>query len=395
VAVIVVDGVDAAQIASGCFRPAQGAALASRSVNRIVFGRWGMGDEAGEEVVACRRSATRVEIHCHGGTAAAARILDDLAARGVRIVDARTWRLETADDPIAAEADLALAQATTERAARVLLDQRQGALRSAVEAAIEFIAAGDRERATAAIATLLDRWRIGRRLVEPWQVVLAGRPNVGKSSLINRLLGYERAIVFDQPGTTRDVVTAVTAFDGWPCELSDTAGLRDSGDMLERAGVERALAALERADLVVLVDDATRDDFAMSRGDAGSERLGDLVRQLSPRCFVPLSLESRSVPVVRVLNKCDLAPVNSETAPAGEGDSGPIRTSAKTGDGIAQLAATIVARLVPHPPQNGQAVPFTRRQVDMLESAAAALAEGRLEAATASLGQITAGDLDG
>ena len=88
--------------------------------------------------------------------------------------------------------------------------------------------AADLQAAAARIREWLAWEDFGLHLTRPWNVVLAGRPNVGKSSLINALLGYTRSIVFDQPGTTRDVVTAATAIDGWPIELSDTAGLRES-----------------------------------------------------------------------------------------------------------------------------------------------------------------------
>ena len=86
-------------------------------------------------------------------------------------------------------------------------------------------------------------------------MVLAGRPNVGKSSLMNALAGHGRSIVHHAPGTTRDAVTLTTAIDGWPVELCDTAGLRPAGDALESAGIERAQERLARADLVVLVCD--------------------------------------------------------------------------------------------------------------------------------------------
>ena len=89
-------------------------------------------------------------------------------------------------------------------------------------------------------------------------MVIAGPPNVGKSSLINALLGFQRAIVFDLPGTTRDVVTAVTALDGWPVELSDTAGLRSSDDPLELAGIEQAHRQAAAADCLLLVFDASQ-----------------------------------------------------------------------------------------------------------------------------------------
>ena len=96
---------------------------------------------------------------------------------------------------------------------------------------------------------------VGLRLIAGWRVVLAGRPNVGKSRLLNALTGYDRAIVDATPGTTRDVVTARTALDGWPVELADTAGLRPSDDPIEASGVALARARQGEADLVLVVLD--------------------------------------------------------------------------------------------------------------------------------------------
>lgn len=380
VAVVIVEGVDAARLVGDWFRPALGSGLAQRAVGRIVFGRWGADDAAGEEVVVCRRSELQVEIHCHGGAAAVARILDDLAAAGARIVDWRTWRQTLPGDAIAAEADAALARATTERTADILLDQRNGAMRREVERGIDAINGKQNEQAAAIVAELCQRSRIGMRLTEPWRIVLAGPPNVGKSSLINALLGYERAIVFDKPGTTRDVVTASTAFDGWPCELSDTAGLREAGDAIEQAGIERAVAQIARADLVVLVD--VEETGARSQK---SERCGlwrceedkimlgraELMQLLSPdSCLSSSFAEFAAVPVIRVRNKSDLRPVVEigQQQPAGV-----LSTSAATGAGIAQLATAMIARLVGRLPAVGEAMPFTERQAGLLAEAAAAL----------------------
>ena len=89
---------------------------------------------------------------------------------------------------------------------------------------------------------------LGLHLARPWQVVVAGPPNVGKSSLINALAGYPRAIVHWAPGTTRDAVTVETVLDGWPVELCDTAGLRTAGDAVERAGIELARRKMAQAE---------------------------------------------------------------------------------------------------------------------------------------------------
>src|SRR5262249_36933342 len=157
------------------------------------------------------------------------------------------------------------------------------------------------------------------------QVVIAGRPNVGKSSLINALVGYQRAIVFDQPGTTRDVVTASTVIDGWPISLSDTAGLHGTNDQLEAAGIELARARLAQADLVIWVLDATA---------ASGELLEELQRQINE---LGLRLPNKRLVV---LNKIDRAPGRSVP-------EGVIATSATDGGGVEKLLAEISSALVP------------------------------------------------
>jgi tRNA modification GTPase len=199
-------------------------------------------------------------------------------------------------------------------------------------------------------------------LVAPWRVVFAGPPNVGKSSLINALAGYQRAIVSPTPGTTRDVVTLTTAIDGWPVELADTAGLRSTDDELEAAGVELAQSALATADLAVLVQDAT-NPAATSRFD--------------PRAVPPR--------VIHVLNKIDL--VSAGDLPAFDSTSLPtqLATSAETGAGIADLAAAIGRSLVPNPPACGDAVPFTAQQVELLTVASNAIQRQHAAAAIEAL----------
>ena len=98
---------------------------------------------------------------------------------------------------------------------------------------------------------------LGRHLTRPWQVVIAGAPNVGKSSLANALAGYQRAVVSEIPGTTRDLVTTEIALEGWPVELIDTAGLREPGEDLESQGIERALTAAGSADVCLWVLDSS------------------------------------------------------------------------------------------------------------------------------------------
>jgi tRNA modification GTPase len=167
-------------------------------------------------------------------------------------------------------------------------------------------------------ATLLGDSRRGQRLRDGLHVVLAGAPNVGKSSLLNALAGAERAIVTATPGTTRDLVRETLALDGVQLTLVDTAGLRDGGDAIEREGMRRAREEQDRADLVLVVLDATQD--------ATPE---DATRQLP------------AVPPARVWlhNKCDLAGIeaHAENRAEARADGLHLWVSARTGAGLERL----------------------------------------------------------
>jgi tRNA modification GTPase len=329
IATLLASGTNATLAVGQFFLPSRPHSLNELPYDRIAHGRWR--DPAGEEVVVVRRSDLDLEIHCHGGEMSASVILGDLVAAGLKKVDWREWIDARAPDPIAAAAYRLLPEAPTLRTASILLDQAYGALRAALDEI-------DRNPSTARQRTrqLLALAPIGLHLVTPWKVVVAGPPNAGKSSLVNALVGYQRAIVWDQPGTTRDVLSAQTAIDGWPVELLDTAGIRESADAIEATGVERARQASACADLVLLVFDSSSPWSPEN----------DQLLAAHSRCLV-------------VHAKCDLPSVGAR--PPG------IATSAKTSAGITELLSAIAERLVPNPPPPGAAVPFTAERIAELE----------------------------
>ncbi|MEO8497914.1 MAG: GTPase [Planctomycetota bacterium] len=355
VAVLHVEGASGVACVGKYFVATAGRPLASVPLDRIVFGRWGQADGNGEEIVVCRTSETSLEVNCHGGVAAARAIVNALVADGAVEQTAESWVCSHSGCSFEAEAWLALAVARTERTAAMLLDQYRGALRDTVEGAIEELKRGDSVEAGSRLTKLLARGDIGLHLTKPWRVVFAGPPNVGKSSLMNCLLGYQRSIVFDQPGTTRDLLSAPTAFDGWSLELTDTAGLRESEDAIELEGVSRATNFLTEADLTVLVFDAT----------CGWETQHEQLLAAYPKALA-------------VINKCDLQEV-------ARGGRDFLATSALTGDGVPELTQRIVKQLVCHELVPGEAVPFTARQLHAIEAARQAIDNGQLTVAIASL----------
>lgn len=368
VASVEVAGPDALRMVDALFHPTSGTSLTTIAVDRVVYGRW-RSAERGEEVVVVPRADGSVAVHCHGGAAAVAAIIDSLCQAGAARLDWRQWLRGQTDDPIVAAAEVALTLAPTQRVATVLWDQRQGALRQAIERLLEHLTSGRVSEAQSDLDNLLAWQSLGSHLTEPWRVVLAGRPNVGKSSLINALVGYQRAIVHPTPGTTRDLVTATTAWEGWPVELVDTAGLHAAAQGVEAAGVALARERLATADLVLLVLDASgplrAEDHAL---------LADW-----PAALV-------------VLNKCDLGDP-PEGASSRDLLSPHERVSALTGQGLEALQRALVQRLVPRDPPRGQAVPFQSEQVRALETAKQALDTGEGDRAIAELRRRLCGPL--
>jgi tRNA modification GTPase len=331
------------------------------------------------------------EINCHGGVVAANRILDDLRRLGATVVPRSQWwtfaggryaateRSEhlaevnlpgRTDSPtLFAEAAETLIHTTSARTAAIALDQVRGAMARFITDSFRTLAGDDVSESVIAVraraAEILRFESLGMHLSQPWRVVLAGPPNVGKSSLINAILGYRRSITFDQPGTTRDVVHAQTVIGGWPVRLSDTAGLRGTANcQIERAGIELAGNELAEADLVLWVRDATgmSDDAEKSSESGLPFDPADPSATFDPSAKGPV--------VVDVINKIDRLGQRDrweETLPHDRVYSRHrVLTSAATGEGIETLRDRIASTLVPETPQPRHPVPLCDRQVNAL-----------------------------
>lgn len=343
VACVLVDGHGAIDVVQALVRTRSGRPLADFAEDRLVVGHFNA--ENGEEVVVRRHNPTTVELHCHGGYTAATMIEETLRQRGCRFVTWQEWAADNQDDPIAAAALVALADAPTQRTASILLDQYHGALRRAFDAIQKDIDQKNFAAARKRVEALLAYIPLGIHLTKPWKVVVAGPPNAGKSSLINALVGFQRSIVHHTPGTTRDAVTVATAMDGWPVELCDTAGLCAEVQGIEKAGVELARKTISKADLTVLIFDLTTKWSAADQ----------LLFEEFPNTLL-------------VHNKVDLT-ISEDNRPEG------LYTSALTGTGIDMLIEKIADQLAPVPSPIGAAVPFTLEHIQRVQEFAGILQE--------------------
>ena len=364
---------------------------------RVVDGAGETLDEAMAAFFPAPRSYTgedMAELYLHGGQVTVRRVLALLGchARGARPGEF-TERAFLAGkmDLAQAEAVMDLINAGAERSAKSALAQLEGRLSaritdverelldalSGLEAAIDYpeeleddvtsalpevLAAAERELQALAGAGLS-----GRVLREGARVAIVGRPNAGKSSLLNALAGAERAIVTRFAGTTRDVLEETVSMVGVPVTLYDTAGIRAADDPVERIGVERARLAAERADLLLVCFDAaaplTEEDLALLR-------------------------ETEGRPRIAVCNKSDLPALWSAETLAAQGISA-CTVSAETGEGLASLRHAIAVRVAP---EQESALVTNARHIEALQLAAASVAEAQQNAGGAEL-ELVATDL--
>jgi tRNA modification GTPase len=333
-----------------------------------------------------------IEIQGHGGLLPPRRLLEAALAAGARLAEpgefTRRAFLNGRLDLTQAEALCDFIGAKTERAAQVARAQLDGALGREVGrryeeltgmcAAIEHLLdfdeneppPGAAEAYAAALTPLADAlrdlagsWERGHLLRDGALVVICGRPNAGKSSLLNALLGRDRAIVHDAPGTTRDVIEEGYALCGVPLRLMDTAGLRSAADAVEREGVRRAQALIRQADLILyLVDRSAASDLS---APSDSETC-------NPHLFPPER-------TLLCLTKCDLPPAPQPahcplplpTAPA---NSSTFLLSTVTGEGLSELKQAIIRSLGLEREPCGQQVVSLRQAEELREAARQSLA---------------------
>lgn len=407
------------------FRAAGGRPFGAQEARRMVFGE--MLDREGRVIdrgLAVRFPSPNsytgedsAEFHCHGSPVVLRELLEALFAAGARQAGPGEFTkrafLNGRLDLTQAEAVVDLIDAETAAAARNAAAQLDGGLRRTLEPiqdalldiASRFYAVVDYpdediedvrpeqvaealQAAGRQLTALLDTCRRGKVLKSGIRTAIVGRPNAGKSSLLNALAGYERAIVTDIPGTTRDTVEESVLCGGVLLRLIDTAGIRDTEDEVERLGVARSRRALESADLVLAVVDGSADmtaeDLEALRLAAGTGR-----------------------PWIFVSAKLDLAKDARAVGIIGQGENAPaasVSVSSVTGEGLDRLESAVAALFPAGDPGDSGSLltdarqeDAARRARDAVRRAAAALDAGLTpdavltdaEEALAALGELT------
>jgi tRNA modification GTPase len=337
IAVIAVCGPNIDEAIDACFSP-----VANKPVgiikHDIIYGIW---NSTGEDLLVVRSGPDQYEIQCHGSQAVIDAITFDLQSQAVAQLPTGANVVGAEEESVAlkfrSEIEVLLNHAKTERTALLLLNQWKLLPESADQ--LDALEPAERHRT---INTMLSHASFGLNFHRTRSVVFCGRPNAGKSSLINRVLGFQRAIVNPMPGTTRDVVSEGSAVDGWPVEFSDTAGLRETDGKIEKMGIEKAEQMIESADVVSGVVDGVDPD-----------------------------LQVEFAPDIVVINKSDLVDgadlkVVVENVSSRFPQAICLTTSATTGAGIEELLAAVAKVLCPKLPPTDQAYPVTQAQVDWL-----------------------------
>ena len=359
IGILRLSGPGAADIAAACFRPLGRKGLLDHPTRTLVYGS--LLDCEGQVIdqVLCTYSRgpasytgeDTAELHCHGSPMVLSLGLEALFAQGARQAGPGEFTqrafLNGRLDLAQAEAVADLLDARSREGARHAAGQLAGALSRRIQgiysALVDVMAhfhavldypdedidpftqeqlSSDLTQQEGALERLLSTYRRGRQLNRGIRCAIVGRPNAGKSSLLNALVGYERAIVTDIPGTTRDTVEETVELGGVPLRLIDTAGLRESEDPIEQLGVERSRAAMEEAELILVLVD---------RSAPVTEEDGDL-----------LARARTLAPTILVRTKGDLPAardpfVNLETLPL------VATISTRTGEGLDDLARVIAS----------------------------------------------------
>ncbi|MHC4266864.1 MAG: GTPase [Planctomycetota bacterium] len=376
IGVIQVSGPDSLEIVNTIFKGRKQKDLRNAESKRLYYGDiYSKGSIVDEVIVSVLREQDSftgedlIEINCHGGIMAVKKTLECVVSAGAKEVH---WK-ELANrsltnkkiDLIQNEAFLEIPKARTKLAVKVLLDQYNGALSSSIQKIIEEIEKYDNSKAPLChindkLREILKTVAFGSTLTSPQKLIITGKPNTGKSTLINALLKEDRLITHKEPGTTRDAIDEMISIDGIPLTIIDTAGIRETDHEVEKLGILESKKQLKQADKIILVFDNSRP---LEKED---EELIKFINKL----ITQKTDNSNKITVFPVLNKIDLPYKLKLQTLNGEIFEPICQISALSTDGLSALEKVLVfefkefTKYTPERP-----IIFTKRQQEYLSKA--------------------------
>ena len=376
IGVIQVSGPDSLEIVNTVFRGKKQRDLRSAESKRLYYGDIHLNGSTVDEVIinVLRKEDSftgedLIEVNCHGGIRAVKKTLECVVSAGAKEVHWKEmggyFRKNNKIDLIQEEALLEIPEAKTRLGVKVLLDQYNGALSSLIHKIIEEIEGCDNTKEQ--LCHINDKLRdilktavFGCAITSPQKLIITGKPNAGKSTLINALLKEERSITHKEPGTTRDAVDELISIDGMPFTIIDTAGIRETDHEVEKLGVLESKKQLREADKIIIVFDNSKP------AEKEDKELIEFIAKLD----LHKADNSPEISIFPVLNKADLPRKLNLSTLIGETFKPTCQISALNGDGLSTLEENLVSEFkefIKYTPK--RPIIFTRRQQEFLSKA--------------------------
>ncbi|OHB90235.1 MAG: hypothetical protein A3D13_01210 [Planctomycetes bacterium RIFCSPHIGHO2_02_FULL_40_12] len=376
IGVIQVSGPDSLEIVNTVFRGKKLKDLRNAESKRLYYGDIHLNGSTVDEVIVnvLRKEDSftgedLVEVNCHGGIRAVRKTLECVVSSGAKEVH---WKelggyslKNNKIDLIQEEALLEIPKAKTRLVVKVLLDQYDGALSSFITKMIKEIEKSDNYReqlhlTNDQLKAILKTAVFGCAITSPQKLIITGKPNAGKSTLINALLKEERSITHKEPGTTRDAVDELISLDGMPFTIIDTAGIRETDHEVERLGVLESKKQLRQADKIIIVFDNSKP------AEKEDKELIEFIAKLD----LHKADNSTKISIFPVLNKADLPRKLNLSTLIGETFKPTCQISALNGEGLSTLEENLASEFKEYTKYTPERpIIFTKRQQKYLSKA--------------------------
>ena len=377
IGVIQVSGPDSLTIVNTIFKGKKQKDLRNAESNRLYYGDiYSNGSAVDEVIVNVLRKEDSftgedlVEVNCHGGILAVKKTLECIVSAGAKETHweelASHSQSNNKIDLIQKEALLEIPRAKTKLGVKILLDQYNGALSSFIQKIINQLDNSDNNREQ--LYDINNRLKktvataaFGCAITSPQKLIITGKPNAGKSTLINALLKEDRLITHEEPGTTRDAIDEMISIDSIPLMIIDTAGIRETDHEVEKLGVQESKKQLREADKIVVVFDSSKP---------AEKEDEEIVKFIDALTLQKADNTDIKTPIYPVLNKADLpSKLNLKTV-VGKTFEPICQVSALNGDGLSTLEATLVSEFkefTKYTPE--RPIIFTKRQMEYFAKA--------------------------